>query len=96
MPVPFGTAFFRSAFVSTYDEALGESGSAALAPPAARSLSAGSMQPVKAMRSATLGGSGWGVPGVGFPVLVPGGGGCCAPNGIVDRPSHATATPHRA
>src|SRR2546428_5483463 len=93
MPVPLGTTFFRSACVRTYHEALGESESAALAPPAARLLRAGSMQPVKVMRSATFGGSGWGVPGVGFPVLVPGSGGRCAPHRIVDSPSHATATP---
>ena len=81
VPVPGGTRFSRFAPVRRYRVSLGVFASKVAAAPSARSHASGEGDAVGG-----FGGSGWGVPGVGFPRSSgggacggPGGGGCCAP-----------------
>src|SRR5262245_3138309 len=70
VPVPGGTRVTRVVLVRTNVEVLGAFSSCAVTDPRA-SGAAHRTHPVRVIRSAALGGSGCGVPGVGFPVMRP-------------------------
>jgi len=70
VPVPGGTRITRAAFVRTNVEVLSVFSSCAVTDPRPSGM-ADRTHPVSVIRSARLGGSGCGVPGVGFPVRRP-------------------------